>query len=65
MSLWIARDEDGTLAVYHEKPIRKKNHFEEAESGYLKGWAGYLADEEYPQVTWENSPKELTVKRNR
>lgn len=65
MSLWIARDKDGTLAAYHEKPIRKKDRFEEAESGHHKGWADYLDDSEYPQVTWENSPKELTVKRNR
>ena len=28
-------------------------------------WLDYLDDGEYPQVTWENSPKELTVKRSR
>lgn len=65
MSIWIARNTDGTLDLYHEKPIRKKTHFEAADNGFMKGWIGYLPDDEYKQVTWENSPKELTIKRNR
>ena len=64
MSIWIARDEDGSIGLYHEKPIKKSHRFEEAEDGYMKGWIGYLDDDEYPEVTWENSPKELTVKRS-
>ena len=65
MGVWIARDSDGTLALYHEKPIRGKAHFKEAEDGFDKGWICYLYDGEYPEVTWKNSPKELTIKRNR
>jgi hypothetical protein len=65
MSIWIARNSDGTLELYHEKPKRGKTHFKESEEGYMKGFVGYLPDDVYPEVTWENSPKELTVKRSR
>ena len=63
--IWIARDEDGTLVLYHDKPIRKKTNFEAKEEGFMKGWIDYIDQDSYPEVTWENSPKELTVKRKR
>lgn len=64
MGIWIARNSDGTLELYHEKPIRGNTHFKASENGYMKGWIDCLDDEMYPQVTWENSPKEMTVKRS-
>lgn len=51
---WIARDDDGTLAIY---PIRPKK---------LDGswWASsclIVPKALYPEVTPSNSPKELTI----
>ena len=62
MGIWIARNKDGTLEVYVEKPVRKKTCFEESQSGLYKGWIVDLDEALYPEVTWENSPKELTIK---
>lgn len=65
MGIWIARNSDGTIELYHEKPIRGKTHFKAADEGFLKGWIADLDDADYPEVTWKNSPKELTIKRSR
>lgn len=62
MGIWIARNKDGTLEVYVEKPVRKKPCFEESQSGLYNGWIGNLDEALYPELTWENSPKELTIK---
>lgn len=62
MGIWIARNKDGTLEVYVEKPVRKKTCFEESQSGLYKGWIRNLDEALYPELTWENSPKELTIK---
>ena len=62
MGIWIARNKDGTLEVYVEKPVRKKTCFEESQSGLYKGWIGNLDEALYPELTWENSPKELKIK---
>lgn len=62
MGIWIARNKDGTLEVYVEKPVRKKTCFEESQSGLYKGWIDNLDEALYPELTWENSPKELTIK---
>lgn len=59
MRIWIARNLDGTLELYGEQPIRKVDCF------YGTEWIGMVDDYKYPEVTWQNSPKELTVKRNR
>lgn len=58
MGIWIARNKDGTLEAYRAVPVRKKHNFESD----LSDWVDYLEDEMYPEVTWENSPKELVVK---
>ena len=53
MAIWIARNKDGTLEAYRSKPERKYKEFD------AEDWLDYLDDDEYPEVTWENSPKEL------
>lgn len=58
MGIWIARNLDGTLDAYSVKPVRKKKCFESE----IKDWLECLDDDMYPEVTWENSPKELIVK---
>ena len=58
--IYIARDKDGTLAIYEGKPV----YYEEYETfscdddsnGYL---VGYVNGDLYPEVTYENSPVEL------
>ena len=59
MSIWIARDKEGGLWVYPDKPIRLTNRFESEDvlADYFP-----INSKLYPEVTWENSPKELVVK---
>ena len=63
MSIWIARNQDGTLEAWHIKPKRGTKAW--TTDNDPKDWVTYLDDDDYPEVTWENSPKELTVKRTR
>ncbi len=56
--IWIARNEDGTLEAYKAKPERKKHGFESD----IEDWLDNLDEDMYPEVTWENSPKELVLK---
>ncbi len=61
MSIWIARDKNGSLWVYEAKPWRGpdgKFKLEQHNSEYMK----VNDSNQYPEVTWENSPKELVVK---
>lgn len=60
MGIWIARNKDNTLEVYRVKPERKAKCFDSDP----REWIDYLNDDEYPEVTWENCPKELTVKED-
>lgn len=57
--MWIARDKDGELFVYKQRPFRNGDVFNSAYGMY--GMMAIL-NYEYPEVTWENSPKELVVK---
>ena len=61
MELWIARDSNGSLWLYHEKPKKIGRFYEPEEFGeddYMK-----LDDKEpsFSSVTWENSPKKLKI----
>ena len=61
MGIWIARNADGTIEAYKAKPVRHAKEFDSE----IQDWLDNLDDDMYPEVTWENSPKELTVKRTR
>ena len=60
--VWIARDKDGTLAMFKNKPIL----------GIDNAW--YCKDDNddfsivnqdmFPEVTFENSPKQLIIKKD-
>lgn len=56
--MWIARDNDGSLWLYAEKPKKHKDTgmFETNEK---KTWMlnGHL----FPEVTFSNSPKEVAL----
>lgn len=62
-SIWIARDKDGTLCAYDQKPCRIA--FEEIwlpENGDDRRNYEVFNDDWFPEVTWENSPIELVPK---
>lgn len=63
--MWIARDRDGSLWLYEDKPVRGKDTWECNENSPIK----YSEIEElncdfrpFSEVTWENSPLELIIK---
>lgn len=57
MKLWIARDKDGSLRLWKYKPKRDGNRFIH---GFITGDLDmYL----YPEITFENSPQEIELKR--
>lgn len=59
MRFWIARDRGGTLFLYSEKPVKRDNMFV-APTGAT--YVIKLKEYRYPEVTFENSPKEVELK---
>jgi hypothetical protein len=68
-TIWIARNKDGKLNAFTDKPIRTKDNFltvegctdvfdEDYSDIGVKGIV-QLPKKFYPEVTWENSPVEL------
>ena len=59
--MWIARDENGRLFIHTQKPLRGSCMFvtKAGDKNY-----GEISKDLYPEVTWENSPKELVVKED-
>ena len=63
MKLWIARDEDGDLFLYNQKPSILKTGvdpwdcFQTPNKEFL-----VISNELFPEVTFENSPREVTLK---
>lgn len=57
MNLWIARDNNGRLFLYESKPIRYLDEFASVR-GY---WSHRIDDDLFPEVTFENSPKRVTL----
>ena len=60
MGIWIARNhpQNGMLGLYHGKPVRTKYCWEPT------GDMRILDPQWFPEVTWENSPKELVIKED-
>ena len=59
MKMYIARNEDGTLALFKTKPMRL---YDEGNTLYWAGSALYLSRYDFPEVTFENSPMEVELK---
>ena len=57
MKIWIARDKDNRLYLYQYKP-KKEVYVFKAES-YLSCWQ--IPFTEFPEVTFENSPREVEL----
>ena len=60
LSVWIARDKNGELYLYKSEPWRCK----EDKNGHFDCDEMLLPMDEdmYPEITWENSPKEFNLK---
>lgn len=57
--MWIARDRNGCLFVYDKKPQRNTAiGFFYSDTMNIDA----ISNDFFPEVTWENSPKELVVK---
>ena len=63
MIMWIARDEDGCLALYEKQPIRETSWFlADNFDSYNSRFDISDDNDEFKDVTWENSPQEISVK---
>lgn len=62
MRLWVARDKKGYLRVYYEKPIWRTHPLYEFEYWYGGPYLGYLDENQFLEVTFENSPQEIELK---
>lgn len=67
MELYIARDKDGILFLYNNKPVRVEdeglflsNVDSEDNDIYYEGIE--IDPKLFPEVTWENSPKQVELK---
>lgn len=58
MKLWIARDKDGYSQLFVEEPIKKNGYFEKMPNTKTFTISCLL----FPEVTFENSPKEVEIK---
>ena len=59
--LWIARDKDNKLYIYEDEPFVVNDERFESYSCY-DYWI--IFDKLYPEITFENSPKQLIIKEN-
>ena len=57
LSVWIARDKNGELYLYKSEPWRNGLCFDCDEILILS-----MDEDMYPEITWENSPKEFELK---
>ena len=58
-NLWLARDKNGSLWVYKRKPERTEKSFDIKWGVHERIW---LNGEDFPEVTWENSPMQVELK---
>lgn len=60
MRLWIARDKDGTLCLFRNKPILDVYYW--FDNSVKTGCIAELLKTDLPEVTFENSPQEVELK---
>ena len=57
LKAWVARDEDGSLYMYTDKPKKRRDNWYAAKFGYMK-----LNDSLFPEVQWsDEEPKEIEL----
>ena len=54
---WIARDERSNLCLYDDIPMPRRSI-----SMFTGSVIKVLEKDSFPEVTWENSPQEVTIK---
>ena len=61
MEFWIARDKQGWLGLYKEKPVWRASSkgIEDWNDGYFMS---YLDRNTFDDVTFENSPQRVEIK---
>lgn len=60
MKFYIARDKNGFIGLYRQKPTWIRiNHFRE---DWVGEYMGLLNKDSFPEVTFENSPQEVELK---
>jgi hypothetical protein len=64
MELYIARDKDGKLFLYNYLPNRNNDsgNFMEEVDDMWNGEVMRIDPKLFPEVTWENSPKQVELK---
>ena len=58
--LYVARNQDGSLALFRKK--KPKLFWDEKVGQYWAGSSIWLHPNDYPEVTFENSPQEVELK---
>lgn len=58
---YLARDKDGELWLYTKEPVRQTNVFLRYDGTHNLNLRGTGLDLSFPEVTWENSPKKVTL----
>lgn len=56
-SVWVARDEDGSLWLYSAKPVKACGMFHCSSVGEMF----QIDDSVYPEITYENSPVKVKL----
>ena len=60
MKLWIARNDIGTLEIHQRKPSISKIT---GKTVWVNGdFVGFVFNDNFPEVTFENSPQEVELK---
>lgn len=57
---WIARDKDGTLWLFDEKPVRSTATWELGDCEEIPYFT-YLPNDKFPEITWNDEPKEVEI----
>lgn len=60
MKLYIARNEDGSLALFRKK--KPKLFWEKGIGKYWVGCLLWLDPSGFPEITFENSPQQVEIK---
>ena len=58
MKMWICRSSEGLLTLHYKKPTK---FYEECIGYYWTGSNYYLPANNFPEVTFENSPMEVEL----